>query len=271
MKGGYNLKRVVLFTSIFVLIALSALGYYFNLDMQSDKGLSINNENEDISEVEDEAETAESTGLISDYQPPKILYWGSTGEDVKSVQWKLLQWGYYNSAVDGYYGPLTFEAVKRFQSKNGLAVDGVVGPKTAAALGLYFGPTGGGAKGTTTPGVSRSDDINILARAIHGEARGEPYIGKVAVAAVILNRVEHPSFPNTIASVIYQPGAFTAVADGQINLSPNEEALKAARDALNGWDPSYGCIYYWNPATASSKWIWSREVVIKIGKHWFGN
>lgn len=111
----------------------------------------------------------------------------------------------------------------------------------------------------------------MLAKTIHAEARGEPYVGKVAVGAVILNRVKHPSFPNTIAGVVYQPLAFTAVADGQINLEPDKDSIKAARDSINGWDPTYGCRYYWNPATSTSKWIWSRKVVIKIGKHWFGN
>ena len=112
----------------------------------------------------------------------------------------------------------------------------------------------------------------LLARAINGEARGEPYEGQVAVGAVILNRVKDPRFPNTIAGVIYQPGAFTAVSDGQINIpiDPNSSVVKAARDALNGWDPTNGCVYYWNPATATSKWIWSRQIVKKIGKHYFG-
>ncbi len=143
-----------------------------------------------------------------------------------------------------------------------------MGPKTAAALGITL-------RGTTTPasaqGINRKNDEYLLARAIHGEARGEPYIGKVAVGAVILNRVKSPKFPNTVAGVIYQPLAFTAVADGQINLTPpGKDSIKAARDALNGWDPTYGSLYYWNPATATSKWIWSRKVTLKIGKHWFG-
>jgi N-acetylmuramoyl-L-alanine amidase len=118
----------------------------------------------------------------------------------------------------------------------------------------------------------RISDVQLLARAINGEARGEPYEGQVAVGAVILNRVEAPQFPNTIAGVIYQPGAFTAVSDGQINvpIDENSTVVKAAQDALNGWDPTYGCLYYWNPATATSKWIWSREIVVKIGKHNFG-
>lgn len=117
-----------------------------------------------------------------------------------------------------------------------------------------------------------ASDEQLLARAINGEARGEPYEGQVAVGAVVLNRTRDSRFPKTIAGVIYQPGAFTAVSDGQINvpIDPQSSVLKAARDALNGWDPTNGCVYYWNPATATSKWIWSRKIVTKIGKHNFG-
>lgn len=203
------------------------------------------------------------------------LYWGSSGEEVKILQQTLKRWGYYDGPIDGIYGGGTFTAVKEFQRKNGLAVDGVVGPQTAKAMGLRIDgnkPSGSNrtySSGST--GISRDDEITLLAKAITGEARGEPYIGQVAVGAVILNRVKSPSFPNTIASVIYQPGAFTAVSDGQINLAPTDSCIKAARDALNGWDPTYGSLYYWNPATATSKWIWSRKVKLKIGKHWFGN
>lgn len=195
---------------------------------------------------------------------PKVLYWGSQGQDVKNVQWQLVKWKYLVGEVDGIYGPETYRAVRRFQEKNGLKVDGVVGPETAAALGVTLSETG------ASQGLNRQSDEYLLARCIHGEARGEPYAGKVAVAAVVLNRVESPQFPNTIAGVIYQPLAFTAVADGQINLTPNKDAINAARDALNGWDPTYGALYYWNPQTATSKWIWTRTVTLKIGKHWFG-
>ena len=187
--------------------------------------------------------------------------YGSTGQEVRNIQTRLKNWGYYNGAVDGIYGSKTTEAVKYFQRKNGLAVDGIAGPKTLAALGLPTGQTGNSG--------SSSSDLNLLARIIHAEARGEPYTGKVAVGAVVLNRVKHSSFPKTIAGVIYQPGAFDAVADGQINLSPNQDSINAARDALNGWDPTYGCIYYWNPATATSSWIWSRPIKVTIGKHVF--
>lgn len=213
----------------------------------------------------------ESSTKYEYYQGSKVLYWGTTGQDVKDVQWKLRNWKYYNGKVDGIYGADTYRAVRRFQSKNGLKVDGVVGLSTARAMGLNFATASrGAAPATSTAGINRKDDVYLLARAIHGEARGEPYVGKVAVGAVILNRVRHPSFPNTVAGVIYQPLAFTAVADGQINLAPGKDSIKAARDSLNGWDPTYGCIYYWNPATATSKWIWSRKVTLKIGKHWFG-
>lgn len=197
---------------------------------------------------------------------PRLLYWGSQGQDVKNVQWQLVKWKYLIGSVDGIYGPETYRAVRRFQEKNGLNVDGIVGPATAAALGISLSE----AAPASAQGLNRSGDEYLLARCIHGEARGEPYIGKVAVAAVVLNRVESPQFPNTIAGVIYQPLAFTAVADGQINLTPDKDSIKAARDALNGWDPTYGCLYYWNPVTATSKWIWSRQVNLKIGKHWFG-
>ena len=139
-------------------------------------------------------------------------------------------------------------------------MDGVAGSQTLAALGIPTGSTGQS---------SDNNNLNLLAHIIHGEARGEPYVGQVAVGAVILNRVRDSRFPNTIAGVIYQPGAFEAVADGQINLPPNETSYKAARDALNGWDPTGGAIYYYNPATAKSKWIWTREIITTIGKHNF--
>lgn len=195
-----------------------------------------------------------------------LLKYGSRGTQVKTVQTKLKKWGYYYGAVDGVYGWLTRSSVIKFQKKNGLKVDGVVGSATAKAMGI-FEPANTTTRGT----VTRSNDVNTLAQAVHGEARGEPYIGQVAVAAVILNRVDNPKFPNTIAGVIYQPGAFTAVADGQMFLAPGESATKAAKDALNGWDPSGGAIYYFNPAKATSKWIWSRPIIKIIGKHYFCN
>ncbi len=198
------------------------------------------------------------------------LAWGSTGEQVRQVQQKLKQWGYYDGAVDGVYGQGTYNAVVKFQKKNGLTADGVVGAGTAAAIGITLSGTGGSTTTSSQPSRGTSNgDLTLLARLVHGEARGEPYKGKVAVAAVVLNRVKHPSFPNTIAGVIYQAGAFDAVTDGQINLSPDAESLRAARDAMNGWDPTGGCLYYYNPSTATASWIWSRQIYMVIGKHNF--
>lgn len=190
---------------------------------------------------------------------------GSTGQLVRELQTKLKRWGYYTGAVDGVFGAGTEKAVRAFQKKNGLTVDGIVGSKTAAALGMNIS---GGAGGSSSVGAS-SGNLNLLARLVHGEARGEPYKGKVAVAAVVLNRVKSPSFPNTVAGVIYQSGAFDAVSDGQINLSPDSESINAARDALNGWDPTNGCLYYYNPRTATSRWMLSRPVLLRIGNHVF--
>ncbi len=199
------------------------------------------------------------------YSISTLSYYGSRGEEVRQIQTRLKRWGYYDGAVDGIYGYKTYKAVRYFQYKNGLKVDGIAGPETLSAIGL---PTG--SVSTTTSGTSSSKDVNLLAHLVHGEARGEPYTGKVAVAAVVINRTRDGRFPKTIAGVVYQPGAFTAVSDGQINLVPDSISYNAARDAMNGWDPSYGSLYYWNPATATSSWIWSRQIIVKIGKHYFG-
>lgn len=188
--------------------------------------------------------------------------YGSRGAEVTQIQTKLKRWGYYYGNIDGIYGSQTLEAVKYFQRKNGLAVDGIAGKRTLEAMGIF---NSSGNSGTSTS----SNDLNLLTRVIYGEARGEPYAGQVAVGAVVLNRVRNSNFPNTVAGVIYQKGAFNVVDDGQINLTPNSTAKKAAQDALNGWDPTYGCIYYFNPATATNKWIWSRPYVTTIGKHRF--
>ena len=192
--------------------------------------------------------------------------WGSRGKQVSQVQRKLKQWGYYAGTVDGVFGQATYDAVVSFQKKNGLAADGVVGTQTAAAMGLSLTDT---VAASSSAASSYQSDVELLARLIHGEARGEPYVGMVAVGAVVLNRVKSSRFPNTLAGVIYQAGAFDAVSDGQINLTPNEQSRRAARDALNGWDPTGGCLYYYNPATATSSWIWSREVRLTIGDHSF--
>lgn len=189
---------------------------------------------------------------------------GSKGDVVRQIQQKLKRWGYYGGSVDGIFGSATKKAVIYFQRKNGLTPDGIVGAKTLAALGIST--SSGTATGSST---YSSSDTNLLARLIYAEARGETYTGKVAVGAVVLNRVKSAAFPNTISGVIYQPYAFTCVSDGQINLSPDASALSAAKDAMNGWDPSYGSLYYYNPAVATSKWIYSRKTVVTIGKHVF--
>lgn len=188
---------------------------------------------------------------------------GSTGSEVRQIQTRLKNWGYYSGSVDGIYGTQTKNAVIYFQRKNGLTVDGVAGASTLSALGLPTGSSGGGA------GAYSSSDVNLLARVISAESRGEPYTGQVAVGGVILNRIKHPSFPNTLAGVIYQPGAFSCITDGGINAAVSDSAYKAARDAINGWDPSGGAIYYYNPAKATSSWIWSRPVIVVIGSHRF--
>lgn len=188
---------------------------------------------------------------------------GDTKENVRIVQQRLKELGYYKISVDGIWGSKTLAGVKNFQRDYGLVADGIVGARTEKALGVTL-KSGGGSTGSTS-----SSDLNLLARAVYGESRGEPYTGQVAVAAVILNRVRSSKFPNSISGVIYQAGAFTAVSDGQINLTPNTTAYNAARDALNGWDPTNGCLYYYNPATATSKWIWSLKVELKIGRHNF--
>lgn len=188
---------------------------------------------------------------------------GSRGDMVKKIQQKLKRWGYYSGNVDGIFGSQTKKAVIYFQKKNSLVADGIVGAKTLAALGLK---DGGSSSNSST---YTNSDINLLARLIYGEARGESYTGQVAVGAVVLNRVKSSSFPNTISGVIYQSYAFTAVADGQINLKPNATAIAAAKDAMNGWDPSGGALYYYNPSTATSSWIYSRKTLTTIGNHVF--
>ena len=193
-----------------------------------------------------------------------VIKQGNTGTQVRTIQKKLKNWGYYKGAIDGIFGSQTKEAVKYFQRKNGLAVDGVVGPKTLAALGMSSSSS------SSNPTGSYSDaDVQLLARLIYGEARGESYVGQVAVGAVVMNRIKSSSFPNTMSGVIYQSYAFTAVDDGQINLTPNATAKKAAQDAMNGWDPTYGALYYYNPATATSGWIFTRKTTVTIGNHVF--
>ena len=205
-----------------------------------------------------------------------ILRQGSKGGEVKEVQRRLKTWGYYKGSVDGVFGAGTKSAVVAFQKKNGLKADGVVGASTYKALGMtgsynvLAGQNNG--SGTSSAGATNgfsSSDVYLLAKTIYAEGRGEPYTGQVAIGAVVLNRIRSPQFPNTISGVVYQKHAFTAVTDGQINLTPNDTAMKAAKDAINGWDPTGGALYYYNPAVATSSWIFDRQTITVIGKHVF--
>ena len=192
-----------------------------------------------------------------------VIAWGSRGRLVAMVQQALKQWDYLDGEVDGVFGRETYNAVILFQQRNNLTVDGKVGSETAAALGIDLS----GAALTAT--VYRETELTLLARLVSGEARGEPYIGQVAVAAVVLNRVRHAAFPNTISGVIFQAGAFDAVWDGQFDMEPSDSCYRAARDAMNGWDPTGGCVYYYNPSTATNEWILTRTVQLTIGQHTF--
>ena len=186
--------------------------------------------------------------------------YGSRGEEVREIQTRLAALGYYGGTIDGIYGTGTKNAVKRFQQDRNLTVDGIAGDKTLSALNI--------SDNDFSDGYS-SADYNLLARIISAESRGESYVGQVAVGAVILNRIEHPSFPDTVAGVVYQPGAFSCLYDGQFDEPVSDSAYSAARDALNGWDPSGGAVYYYNPTTATNKWITSRPVITTIGRHVF--
>ena len=192
---------------------------------------------------------------------------GSRGEVVEKLQKSLQNEGFYNGSIDGVYGDGTIKAVKSFQKAKGITADGIAGAKTLKLLGID--PKEVNSENGAGTGSYTESDVYLLAKAIYAEARGEEYIGKVAVGAVVLNRVKSAEFPNTISGVVYQPWAFTAVFDGQIGLEPDEECMRAARDAINGWDPTYGCIYYYNPATATSSWIYDTKKVVQIGKHVF--
>jgi len=202
--------------------------------------------------------------LLSARSARGVVYWGQQGDDVARVQQKLKQYGYYSGGVDGHFGQATYDAVVCFQKKNGLKADGVVGNATAAALGISLND-----QAAAPAAAATESESYLLARLVHGEARGEPYTGKVAVAAVVLNRVRSAAFPNTISGVIFQTGAFDCVYDGQLWLTPDSESIRAANDALAGWDPTSGCLYYYNPSTATSAWIWTREVRLNIGAHAF--
>lgn len=198
-------------------------------------------------------------------QEAQYMSVATTSSENKEIQRRLKKWGYYTGAIDGILGPKSIAAIKKFQKNNGLVVDGIVGKQTASKIGITLSSS----SSSSSSSSQSSSDLYLLAKCVYAEARGEPYQGQVAVAAVILNRVKSSQFPNTLAGVIYQPYAFTAVSDGQINLEPNQTAYNAARDAMNGWDPTYGCLFYYNPAKTTSKWIYSRQVVVTIGDHVF--
>lgn len=210
--------------------------------------------------------------MIEEVETVAILRQGAKGGEVKEVQRRLKLWGYYNGSVDGVFGAGTKKAVIAFQKKNGLTADGVVGKSTYQALGMTSSYQAlldqSNASGGQVAGFS-SSDVYLLAKTIYAEGRGEPYVGQVAIGAVVMNRIRSNQFPNTVSGVVYQKGAFTAVDDGQINLTPNETAMKAAKDAINGWDPTGGAIYYYNPAVATSAWIFERQTITVIGKHVF--
>lgn len=193
-----------------------------------------------------------------------VLEVGSSGANVTKVQNRLIQYGYMTGSADGKYGEKTRDAVILFQKRNGLTVDGRVGKATATALGVTLTSSTSSSSSTIV-----SADQELLAKLVYAEARGESYKGQVAVAAVVLNRVSSSSFPNTISGVIYQTGAFSCVSNGSINNTPNDTAVRAALDAMNGWDPTNGCLYYYNPGKTSDSWIRTRTVVTVIGNHYF--
>ena len=230
-------------------------------------GSTLNNTGEQAMHV--------ATPQIESIQEAGILKQGSSGSEVREVQRRLKSWGYYSGSVDGVFGKGTRTAVIAFQKKNGLTADGVVGKSTYKALGMTDSYNllvqNGNGSSSSSSGLNgySSAEVYLLARTIYAEGRGEPYTGQVAIGAVVLNRVRSRQFPNTISGVVYQKHAFTAVSDGQINLTPNETAMRAAKDAINGWDPTGGAIYYYNPAVATSAWIFDRQTVTVIGKHVF--
>lgn len=206
------------------------------------------------------------SGLAYGALGDRLLGRGSRGPEVKELQSRLAGLGYVVGPIDGIFGPRTERAVRLFQSEHGLRVDGLAGTQTIRELKRL---TGESTNAGGTPVGPKNSDINLLAHLINGEARGEPYIGQVAVAAVVMNRLKDPGFPNTIPGIVYQPRAFSCVDDGQINLQPQSSAYQAAREAVSGSDPSHGALFFFNPAKTSNKFIWSRPQIIKIGNHIF--
>ncbi len=203
--------------------------------------------------------------MLTDPAAQALSKYGSTGSEVTAIQQRLQELGYSPGSADGIYGTNTKNAVIAFQRDYGLDDDGIVGPKTLEALGL----AGGGGSGGGSYGGFSESDVQLMATIISAEARGEPYQGQVAVGAVIMNRIAHPSFPNTLSGVIYQQGAFSCLYDGGVNAPVADSAYTAAREAINGSDPTGGAIYYYNPAKTTNKWIWSRQVIAVIGAHNF--
>ena len=198
-----------------------------------------------------------------------VLQLGDRGENVTKVQKRLIQYDYMDGTADGIFGNDTFEAVKFFQRRNGLSVDGKVGPATAAALGVTLKAGSGGSATASSSSSYLSADHRLLSKLVYAEARGESYKGQVAVAAVVLNRVSSSEFPNTVSGVVYQKAAFTCVSNGSINCTPDSSCIRAAREAINGWDPTGGCLYYYNPDKTDDAWIRTRTVMTVIGRHHF--
>lgn len=207
------------------------------------------------------AHSSHTLSSSSEFPVPVVSQYGSKSEEVTKIQTRLKSWGYFSGDVTGYYGTETTKAVKKFQKKHGLKETGVADSKTLELIGI--------SSANTSSSETSNSDFELLARIISAESRGEPYIGQVAVGAVVLNRVESPSFPDSISGVVYQPGAFTAINDGQINEAVTDSSRRAAKEALNGSDPTGGALYYYNPAKTSNKWIRSRPVITSIGSHLF--
>lgn len=191
---------------------------------------------------------------------------GARGPEVKELQTRLAQLGYVVGPLDGKFGAKTDRAVRNFQQEHGLKVDGIAGTRTIAELKRL---TGESTNATGKPVGYKNVDTSLLAKLVSAEARGEPYLGQVAVAAVVLNRVKDPAYPKSVAGVVYQPGAFSSVNDGQINMQPTSSAVRAAQEATTGVDPSHGALFFFNPAKTSNKYIWSRPQILKIGNHIF--
>ena len=270
-----SIKKVIVLSAS--VLTLSFPAFFAGCKSMGDPADSSSTSSSSAPILSESSDSSLTTGAIEEeVLQAAVLSKGSKGGEVKEVQTRLKRWGYYNGSVDGVFGEGTKQAVIAFQKKNGLTADGVVGKSTYKALGMnssyqaLVGSSNSSAN-SSSQGVNgfSSSEVYLLAKTIYAEGRGEPYTGQVAIGAVVLNRVRSRQFPNTISGVVYQKHAFTAVSDGQINLTPNETAMRAAKDAINGWDPTGGAIYYYNPAVATSAWIFDRQTVTVIGKHVF--